>query len=198
MTTLNQRIKNINDSNLEIPKLMPEISEEYLKHNAKIKELTFKAHEDNKYFNQAKNDEKSLYETVFDLLEINDGQRFFFPQKLDLEHNKNVSEMQQLIPNLNHMKTKGRLSCTTPFMNAVYWGVAGAIISVPTGLLTSTDYTNYNSDLFIPLLTTFTILGTMGGFVNGLINKLNNSTANYYAKLNSKCLDGEIEKHYLK
>jgi len=186
MKSLYTHLNCFDASKIDVTKLIPEVAQRYEIKINEIEQIIHNAYEKNKFYQKAKNNEQLISESLDSLLKVNDGTRWFIPQKFNPEHNKDMDEMQQLIPKVNYLKTEGRLSCTTPFMYTIYGAVALSILSViPSAFDNSTD--------FIPVLKGMASAGAVLGFAKGLAQRFANSYNDVISRREARYLDDKIK-----
>jgi hypothetical protein len=177
----------------------------YEKTSTELKKEVFEAYKNNEFIKQAINKDKSICESIDDLLELENGQRKFIPQKLNEEHNAKVKEMEKLIPELTHLYTKGRLSATTLFMKTIYGGLALSPIigGVFLGIINTvghgeTDEYSYclRNEIYVQTFFSALVLGGIIGFSKGILDKKYYQYKNKKIKEKAKCVDNIIKDNY--
>ena len=148
---------------------------------------------DNRFLDQAKDGSVSIAERYQDFSDINAGWRRFFPRKRDEKYNERVDAFGELLGNLDHFKTRGRLALD----NFVSGFVSGTVLgSGMAYALSSFIDCSPDSTLGVPRALVPLFSGGLAGLLSGLFVQTLQPTDHRFWLDRAAYLDTKVREHY--
>lgn len=196
---LYQLVKEIEDSNATFSKLKISSGVDV----AGVQKDLFKAYENNPILKDAIDGRQSIKESLLELGEKNKGIWKIMPWRKDSMHNKRLSQMEQLVGDLNHLRTRGifypdnLITAGTEAAGVVSLGlVAYTLVLSNSPTINEFPFTAYHAlkDIKESFLSCNLISFFGFGFVIPLMSEYHRFTA--LPLIEAKYLDNKVNKFY--